>query len=93
MRKLPQRSCIACRVKKDKKDLIRIVKNKENEISIDKTGKKPGRGAYICDSMSCLEKVIKSKKLDSLFEITIPAEVYLKLKEDYMKEDGGDNIG
>jgi len=94
MKKLPQRSCISCREKKDKNELIRIVKNKDNEIKIDKTGKQPGRGAYICDSIDCLEKVIKSKRLDSVFESKIPEEVYLKLREDYIKEkDGGDIIG
>jgi len=94
MKKLPQRSCIVCRTKKDKKDLIRIVNNKENEINLDKTGKKPGRGAYICDNMDCLEKVIKSKRLDSIFEMKIAEDIYLKLREDYIKEkNGGDIIG
>ena len=59
MKKQPQRTCMGCNQKKDKKDLIRIVKNKDNEISIDRTGKKEGRGAYICDDVNCLEKVIK----------------------------------
>ena len=94
MKKIPQRSCIMCREKKNKNDLIRIIKNKENEIKIDKTGKMQGRGAYICDNISCIDKVIKNKKLDSIFEIIIPEEVYLKLKEDYLKEkNGGDIIG
>ncbi len=53
---LPQRSCIGCNTKKDKKDLIRIVKNKDGNISIDKTGKANGRGAYICNNVECLEK-------------------------------------
>ena len=64
MKKQPQRTCMGCNEKKDKKDLIRIVKNKDNEISIDRTGKKEGRGAYICDDVNCLEKVIKSKRLE-----------------------------
>ena len=58
MRQKPQRTCMGCNTKKDKQDLIRIVKNKENEISIDKTGKKEGRGAYICDNIECLEREI-----------------------------------
>jgi len=94
MKKLPQRSCISCRTKKDKKDLIRIVKNENNEINIDKTGKKPGRGAYICDSIECLEKIIKFKKLDIAFKSKISEKDYEKLREDYIKEqDGGDIIG
>ena len=59
MKKQPQRTCMGCNSKKDKKDFIRIVKNKEQLISIDKTGKKEGRGAYICNDIQCLEKSIK----------------------------------
>ena len=55
MKKMPQRTCIGCNVKKDKKDLIRIVKNKKKEINIDKTGKQDGRGAYICNNEECLK--------------------------------------
>ena len=58
----PQRTCMGCNEKKDKKDLIRIVKNKSNEINVDKTGKMEGRGAYICDDIKCLEKVVKNKR-------------------------------
>ena len=55
-KKQPQRTCMGCNQKKDKKDLIRIVKNKENVINVDKTGKMQGRGAYICNDINCLEK-------------------------------------
>ena len=78
MKKQPQRTCMGCNEKKDKKDLIRIVKNKDNEISIDRTGKKEGRGAYICDDVNCLEKVIKSKRLERVLEIPISKEIYEK---------------
>lgn len=80
MKKQPQRTCMGCNEKKDKKDLIRIVKNKDNEISIDKTGKKEGRGAYICDDVNCLEKVIKSKRLERVLEIPISKEIYESLR-------------
>lgn len=80
MKKMPQRTCMGCNTKKDKKDLIRIVKNKDGEISIDKTGKMPGRGAYICDDVECLEKAIKSKRVDKVFETTIEDEIYDKLR-------------
>ena len=63
MKKIPQRTCMGCNEKKDKKDLIRIVKNKANEILVDKTGKLNGRGAYICNNVECLEKLKKSKRL------------------------------
>ena len=80
MKKQPQRTCMGCNEKKDKKDLIRIVKNKDNEISIDRTGKKEGRGAYICDDVNCLEKVIKSKSLERVLEIPISKEIYESLR-------------
>ncbi len=81
MKNIPQRSCVICRIKKDKKDLIRIVKNKENEIKIDKTGKQDGRGAYICDNIQCLEKAIKSKQLEKALQIKIEDEVYENLRK------------
>lgn len=80
MKKQPQRTCMGCNEKKYKKDLIRIVKNKDNEISIDRTGKKEGRGAYICDDVNCLEKVIKSKRLERVLEIPISKEIYESLR-------------
>lgn len=80
MKKIPQRTCMGCNEKKDKRDLIRIVKNKDGQINIDKTGKLEGRGAYICDSIDCLEKVIKSKRLERVFEISINEEIYNNLR-------------
>ena len=85
MKKIPQRSCVVCRTKKDKNELIRIVRNQTNEINIDESGKKPGKGAYICDSMECLEKGIKSKALKRALEVEIPEEVYEKLRERIVK--------
>ena len=81
MKKIPQRSCVVCRIKKDKNELIRIVKNQTNEINIDESGKKPGKGAYICDSIECLEKGIKTKALSRALEIEIPNEIYENLRE------------
>ena len=71
---------MGCNEKKDKKNLIRIVKNKEGIINIDKTGKLEGRGAYICDNIECLEKVIKSKRLERVFETKIDDEIYNNLR-------------
>lgn len=67
-------------MKKSKNDLIRIVKNKNDEINIDRTGKLDGRGAYICDNIQCLEKIIKSKRLEKIFDKEISNEIYEKLR-------------
>lgn len=75
-RKIPLRTCVVTREKLEKKDLIRIVKNKENEVFIDMTGKANGRGAYIKKNMEVLEKAKKSKVLDRHLEITMPDEIY-----------------
>ena len=80
MKSIPQRTSMGCNVKKNKKELIRRVKNKQGEISIDKTGKAQGRGAYICDSVECLEKAIKSKRLERTFETKISDVVYENLR-------------
>ena len=80
MKKIPLRTCMGCNEKKPKKELVRIVKNKNGEIFIDRTGKADGRGAYICDSSECLEKIIKSKRLEKVLEIAIPEEVYNNLR-------------
>ncbi len=80
MRQPPERTCMGCNVKKPKKEFIRIVKNKNNEINIDRTGKMPGRGAYICDNIECLEKLKKSKRLEKVFETKISDEIYEKLR-------------
>jgi len=90
VKNIPQRTCMGCNTKKDKKDLIRIVKNNKDEITIDKTGKIEGRGAYICNSVQCLEKVIKSKRLERSLDIKISEEIYSNLKKII---DGGEFIG
>ena len=80
MKKQPERTCMGCNEKKSKKEFIRIVKNKDNEINIDRTGKMPGRGAYICDNIQCLENLIKTKRLEKVFDIKISNEIYEKLR-------------
>lgn len=77
---MPQRSCMGCNLKKDKKDLIRIVKDQAGNISVDKTGKAPGRGAYLCDSIECFEKAKKTKKLERALETAIGEEIYEELR-------------
>ena len=82
MKKIPQRTCVGCNTQKNKSDMIRIVINKEGSIFIDKTGKANGRGAYICNNPECLEKVIKSKRLEKSFEQTIGDEIYNDLRNE-----------
>lgn len=72
---------MGCQTKKDKRDLVRIVRSPAGEISVDLTGKKPGRGAYICHDLECLNKVVKSKRLERSLETAISQEIYEKLKE------------
>lgn len=80
MKRQPVRTCMGCNEKKEKKQLIRIVKNKINEINIDRTGKLEGRGAYICDDIECLEKIIKSKRLEKIFDMKISDKIYENLR-------------
>lgn len=80
MRKIPQRTCLGCGETKPKQELIRIVKQSDGKIFIDKTGKANGRGAYICNNVSCLEKAIKSKRLNKNFETEINNEIYENLR-------------
>lgn len=75
-KKIPMRKCIGCNESKPKKELVRVVKSPEGEISVDLTGKKSGRGAYICPNAECLKKARKSKRLERLFETEIPDSIY-----------------
>lgn len=75
------RMCLGCQEMKPKKELIRVVKNKDNEINVDFVGKKPGRGAYICKSTLCFEKARKAKRFERAFESQISEEVYDILKQ------------
>ena len=80
LRKIPMRMCLGCQGMKTKKELIRIVKNKENDISVDFTGKKQGRGAYLCRNILCFEKARKGKRIEKAFESPISEELYDILK-------------
>lgn len=78
-KKIPLRKCTGCQEMKSKKELIRIVRNDEGEFSLDRTGKKPGRGAYICPNSECLTKAQKTKGLERSFKAPVPQEVYEQL--------------
>lgn len=80
-KKIPQRMCVACREMKDKKDLIRIVKNSNGEIDIDFSYKANGRGAYICKSEECLKKCIKTKALNRALKSDIKADIFEKIQQ------------
>ena len=79
-RKVPLRKCTGCQEMKNKKELVRIVKNNENEFFIDFTGKKPGRGAYICPNEECFVKAYKGKGLEKSFKMPVPSKIYEELK-------------
>jgi len=81
-RKTPLRKCIGCGELKDKGQLIRVVRNKEGEVSLDTTGKAHGRGAYICSKKECLEKAIQNRGLNRSFKCEVPKAVYNKLLEE-----------
>lgn len=85
-KKIPMRKCVGCNQSKPKKELIRIVKSPDGEISIDPTGKKSGRGAYICTDPECFKKMRKSKRLDKAFETAVPDAVYEEIER--MLKDG-----
>ncbi len=77
-----QRMCIACRQMFDKKDLTRVVKNKEGQIFVDSSGKANGRGAYVCTNQSCLEKLKKQKILNKAFKCMVEEKIYKQLEEE-----------
>ena len=87
IRKIPQRKCVGCGTSKDKKELIRVVKNAEGEISVDLTGKKNGRGAYICHDVNCLKMAKKASRLERAFECQISEEIYERLMQEIQADE------
>lgn len=86
-KKIPSRKCLGCMQSFPKKDLIRLVRSPEGDISLDFTGKKSGRGAYICQNVACFAKAKKAKRFEKNLECQIPEEVYLSLEEE-LKNNG-----
>ena len=78
---VPMRMCNGCGEMKSKKELVRVVKSKEGEISLDLTGKKAGRGAYICSNLECLQKARKARRLEKAFSARIPDEIYDEMEQ------------
>ncbi|NLZ53839.1 MAG: YlxR family protein [Thermoanaerobacteraceae bacterium] len=87
-RKIPLRMCVGCREMKPKKELIRVVRSPEGEITIDSRGKSPGRGAYLCRDNACFERAYKNKLLEKALNQKIEPEIYQRLIQE-MKEDEG----
>lgn len=81
-RKVPMRQCTGCNEMKNKKDMIRIIKTSENETILDTTGKKNGRGAYLCFSKECFDKAVSSRGLERSLKMKIPDEIYENLKKE-----------
>ena len=79
-KKIPMRQCLGCREMKPKKELIRVVRSPEGEISLDFKGKASGRGAYVCPNPRCLKKAIKARALERAFSAQIPPEIYERLE-------------
>lgn len=84
-KKIPSRICVGCGEAKEKRSMIRVVKGAEQMITLDETGKKNGRGAYICKNKDCLERALKTKGLERSLKVSIPEEVIVSLREE-MKE-------
>ena len=84
VKKIPMRMCNGCMEMKPKKELIRVVKTNEEEVLVDLTGKKSGRGAYVCMSIECLEKAFKAKRLNKNLQTNISDDIYNKLKEEIL---------
>lgn len=85
LKKIPQRMCIVCRLMKDKRELIRVVKDKDGKIGLDNTGKAAGRGAYICNNDECIKKCRKTKALSRAFSCEVDSAVYDKLEADFIE--------
>lgn len=81
-RKIPMRQCIGCRELKEKRNLIRVLRTPEGTFAVDSTGRKNGRGAYLCPNVECLQKARKSKGLERSFQMAIPKEVYEQIEKE-----------
>ena len=82
VKKIPLRQCIGCGEMKSKKEMIRVIKTAEDQILLDATGRKNGRGAYLCPSMECFKKAVKGRGLERSFKMAIPREVYETLEKE-----------
>ena len=87
-KKIPQRQCMGCRERKNKRDMIRVVRETSGTVSLDFSGKLNGRGAYVCPDLECLKKARKAKSLDRSLDTPIPEEVYDRLEKEMLSARG-----
>ena len=88
-KKIPMRQCLGCREMKPKRELIRVVRSPEGEISLDFKGKSPGRGAYVCPRANCLKKAVKARAIERALNTAIPTEIYERLEREMEVGNGG----
>ena len=87
MKKTPMRKCTGCGEMKDKKEMIRVIRNDEGKLELDMTGRKNGRGAYICNDLECLRKARKNKGLERSFKMPVPPEVYEQIEKEFIESE------
>ena len=87
-KKIPMRMCTGCGEMKPKKELVRVVKSPQGEISLDLTGKKPGRGSYVCKNVTCLRAARKARRLERAFSCAISPQVYDQMEEEIATDEG-----
>ena len=88
VKKIPMRQCLGCNEHKEKPMLLRVVRSPEGEISLDFTGKKSGRGAYICRDVKCLRRARKSRRIDKNLDCSIPDEIYDRMEQELQAHEG-----
>lgn len=86
-KKIPLRQCVGCMEMKEKKSMMRVLKTPEGDIVLDTTGKKNGRGAYLCNSLDCLKKAQKNKGLERSFKMSLSNEIYAGLEKEFTELD------
>ncbi len=86
-RKIPQRTCVACRATKPKRELIRVVRTPSGAVVVDRKGKVSGRGAYICPTLECFDQAVKSKKLEHALEVVLDSDIVDQLRQLVAKEN------
>ena len=88
-KKIPQRQCMGCRERKNKRDMLRVVRQTDGEVTLDFGGKVNGRGAYVCPDIECLKKARKSRALERCLEVEIPQEVYDRMEREMEAQSHG----
>ena len=86
-KKIPMRQCVGCGLMKNKKEMIRVIRNDEGKLELDMTGRKNGRGAYICNDIECIRKARKNKGLERSFKMPVPPEVYEQIEKEFIESE------